>query len=138
GPARSRPQAIKPFHALGTSQSSLWKRLDRLRSRAGRTWLRVKGKTWVLTEDGEAALPLAEQVVRWCAALEEGLPQALPQGLRIGCGQRAAATYVRVATRAFREAQPGVPVRVTTLRGEQRIRRVALGALDLATVTHAR
>ena len=58
--------------------------------------------------------------------------------LRFACGQQAVAGPVRDVVRQFRQQHPQARVRISTVRGPQRIEGVANGVLDLALVEQLR
>ncbi|HEY8503584.1 MAG TPA: LysR family transcriptional regulator [Gemmataceae bacterium] len=127
---------------LNINQPSMSKRLGYLQHAGpvlARPWLVREGKTWKLTEEGQAVLPAVEEIVQRYAQLKEFVEQrdTRPR-VQFACGTRSAATFVRRAVHRYlrREEFRDVRLRLATLRGQARIERVANGSLDLATVDH--
>lgn len=134
-------EAAAAAEALQINQPSMSKRLAVLQhaSRGVRhPWIVRQGKRWELTEEGRRALPAAVEIVRRYRTLTESLEiaDAHSAELHFACGRHAAVGFVHDALVRLRVAQPELRVRVSTLRGRERIERVANGSLDLATVTH--
>lgn len=134
-------EAAAAAEALDINQPSMSKRLAVLQhARRGvrQPWIVRQGKRWVLTEEGRRALPAAEEIVRryWTLLESLQLTEAHPADVRFACGRHAAVGFVHDAVERLRAARPKLRVRVSTLRGRERIERVANGSLDLATVTH--
>jgi DNA-binding transcriptional LysR family regulator len=127
---------------LGINEASVSKRIKPLHTgrgeRAGRLlWLRKEGKTFRLTAEGAAVLPLAvDQLRRWGLFTTLATTERLPV-VTFACGQDAVTGFVREAVRLFRAAHAQVALQLATgIRGRDRITRVAGGELDLAVVTH--
>lgn len=138
---RHEGEAAAAAEALDINQPSMSKRLAVLQhARRGvrQPWIVRQGKRWVLTEEGRRALPAAEEIVRryWTLLESLELAEAHPADVRFACGRHAAVGFVHDALLRLRAAQPKLRVRISTLRGRERIERVANGSLDLATVTH--
>ena len=134
-------EASAAAQALDINQPSMSKRLAVLQhARRGvrQRWIMRQGKRWVLTDEGRRALPAAEEIVRRYWTLLESLELAedRPADVRFACGRHAAVGFVHEALARLRAAHAKLRVRVSTLRGRERIERVANGSLDLATVTH--
>ncbi|MFN4260522.1 MAG: LysR family transcriptional regulator [Gemmataceae bacterium] len=127
---------------LRINQPSMSKRLGYLQHVGpvlDRPWLVREGKSWHLTEEGRRVLPAVQEIVRRYEQLTEYLGPAhlaVPQ-VHFACGQQTVMGFVQQAIKRFQSEQPKVRLRITTLRGRQRIERVANGSLDLATVTHS-
>ncbi len=126
---------------LGINQPSMSKRLGYLQHSSPilpRPWLVREGKTWKLTEEGEAVLPAVEEIVALYAQLQEYVddPDRRTSQIRFACGQTMAGTLLRAAIEAFRNRSEyaQVRLRLNTIRAEDRIKRVASGSLDLAAV----
>lgn len=139
--ARHGGEATAAAAALKINQPSMSKRLAVLQhARRGipQPWVARQGKRWVLTEEGRRALPAAEEIVRRYWTLLESLDadDVHAADVRFACGRHAALGFVHDALVRLRAVQPELRVRVSTLRGRERIERVANGSLDLATVTH--
>jgi DNA-binding transcriptional LysR family regulator len=126
---------------LDINQPSMSKRLAQLQN-AGTSirspWLERRGKRWEMTDEGRRVLPAVQAVVFRYQALGDfavGGSMGGPE-LTFACGQHAATTFVLEALIRFRRERPEVRFQISTIRGEDRIERVANGHLDLATVTH--
>ncbi len=137
----SEGDASAAAEALEISQPSISKRLSALRRLVGgdedRSWLMLKGKRWLLTRDGERVIGTVadlvrhyEQVERFVATEEKGLST-----VTIACGQTAASGFVRIAIEKLLKSHPDCRVRLSTLRGRDRITGVAGGQFDMAIVT---
>jgi DNA-binding transcriptional LysR family regulator len=126
---------------LGLNQPTLSKRLKHLQH-AGpllrRPWLVREGKTWKLTDEGRRVWPAVAEIVDRFEGLDAFLEGAEsgPAAVRFACGQQMAAGPVRRAFRRFGREHPGLRLRVSTMRGRDRIEAVSNGSLDLAVVTH--
>jgi DNA-binding transcriptional LysR family regulator len=134
-------EAATAAESLNINQPSMSKRLAVLQhARRGipQPWIARQGKRWALTEEGRRALPAAEEIVRRYWTLLESLDEADAHAadVRFACGRHAALGFVHQAVVRLRAARPELRVRVSTLRGRERVERVANGSLDLATVTH--
>jgi DNA-binding transcriptional LysR family regulator len=134
-------EAAVAAQELDINQPSMSKRLAVLQhARRGVTqpWIVRQGKRWALTDEGRRALPAVEEIVRRYRTLLDSLDlgETHPADVRFGCGRHAAVGFVHDAVARLRVARPKLRVRVSTLRGRERIDRVANGSLDLATVTH--
>src|SRR5581483_4838257 len=124
--------------ALDINQASMSKRLKPLQHASAelpRPWIEKKGKRFVLTQEGRELLPAIREAVRWWQDFSAYVSKGRPAEVRFGCGQEAAGGFVLEAVAAFYKGRPPAALRVATLRGRERIRRVALGVLDLAAVT---
>jgi DNA-binding transcriptional LysR family regulator len=126
---------------LGLNQPTLSKRLKHLQH-AGpllrRPWLVREGKIWKLTEEGRRVWPAVAEIVDRFEGLDAFLEGADsgPAAVRFACGQQMAAGPVREALRHFRREHPGLRLRISTMRGRDRIEGVSNGSIDLAVVTH--
>lgn len=134
-------EAAAAADALDINQPSMSKRLAVLQhARRGvrQPWIVRQGKRWALTDEGRRALPAAEEIMRRYWTLLESLELAdvHPADVRFACGRSAAVGFVHDALVRLRAEHPKLRVRVSTLRGRERIELVANGSLDLATVTH--
>jgi len=131
--------AVAAAEELDINQPSMSKRLAQLQH-AGRIlrrpWLERRGKTWVLTEEGQRVLPAVEDIVRRYEQLRQFTVAPAKAGPCVACGQDVVSGVVLVAARAFRRHFPDQPFRVSTPRGQARIEGVASGAFDFALVTH--
>ncbi len=123
---------------LNINQASMSKRLKPLQhasTELPRPWLEKKGKRFVLTQEGRDLLPAIEEAVRWWQDFTGYVHSGRPAAVRFACGHEAVGGFVLEAVTAFVRERPTAPLRVSVLRGKSRIRRVALGVLDLAAVT---
>ena len=128
--------------ALGINQPSMSKRMAHLNQSGEvlkRPWLVREGKTWLLTEEGQRVLPVVRELIEryhtlygYTRKLETPHPT-----VRFACGQTTATGLVRRALERFRAKHPEIPIRISTMRGPQRIEGVASGALDLALVSRS-
>jgi DNA-binding transcriptional LysR family regulator len=124
---------------LNINQASMSKRLKPLQHASAdlpRPWVEKIGKRFVLTAEGRLVLPAVRHAVEWWRDFDRFVRGGRPQGVRFACGQEAVGGFVLEAVAAFHKKSADVGLRMATLRGRERIRRVALGLLDLATVTH--
>ena len=136
-------EAAAVMRELELNQPTLSKRLKYLQH-AGplldRPWLVREGKTWKLTAEGQKVYPAVEELVDRYQTLqtfvEEGGKPAGAAPVHFACGQQMAGSLVRRALREFRKTHPDAHLRITTLRGRERIEGVSNGSLDLAIVTH--
>lgn len=126
---------------LGITQPSISKRLTALRRLTSdpdrQPWLRLKGKRWRLTAEGQRVRGVVTDLVRryelmerFVASEREGKPV-----VSIACGQQAARGFVQTAIKKFLKENPECRVRISTPRGKARIEGVAGGQFDLAIVT---
>ena len=135
---RNEGDASRTAAQLGINQPSVSKRLRSLQHAGGplaRPWLRREGKLWKLTDEGRAVFPAAEELVRRYEQLTDFVHQPEKIAVRLGCGQRSVLGFVRVAIRRFRQKCPNARLRISTMRGRDRIEGVAAGLLDLAIVS---
>jgi DNA-binding transcriptional LysR family regulator len=124
---------------LGINQPSMSKRLKSLQhagSPLKHPWLERVGKSWKLTPEGERVLPAVRDLLDRHRQLTEFVSSRDRDQVRLACGQRATAGIVARALLQFRQENEDVPVRLSTLRGRERIERVATGSLDFALVSH--
>jgi len=127
--------------ALNISQPSVSKRLAALRRLTqvhdGQPWLRLQGKRWHMTPEGQRVRGIAADLVHRYRELERLLAgdRASKPIVSIACGQQAASGFVRAAIERFLKAHPNVQVRLATPRGKLRIIGVAGGQFDFAIVT---
>ncbi len=127
--------------SLEISQPSISKRMSALRrivgDGGGRPWLILKGKRWLLTEEGERVCGVVTDLVRRYEQVDSFIAdkQTVKQTVSIACGQMAACGFVANAITKAMIANPNVCVRVSTPRGRSRIEGVAGGQFDFAIVT---
>lgn len=146
---RSEGDAMVVARELDINQPSMSKRLKALQTPGpllARPWLRREGKTWHLTPEGEKVLPAVEELLqRYDRLLKFVEPERAQPTVSFGCGREFATTRALQAVKDFRKKyadpkengqgkKPPAHLHITTLRGHQRIERVANGSLDLAVV----
>jgi DNA-binding transcriptional LysR family regulator len=132
--------ALEAARRLGINQPSMSKRLRYLQHAGDvleHPWVQRQGRSWQLTPAGQQVLPAVEEIVRRYEQLarfvsEPKKPHARP--VNLACGQLAATGLVRDAAQRFRREFPESRLRISTPRGSQRIRGVAMGSYDLALV----
>src|SRR5690606_5057806 len=101
---------------------------------------------WFLTDEGEKVLPAVEELLqRYDRLLKFVEPECAQPTVAFGCGREFATTRALQAIHEFRKKYADlkedghgkkrpVHLHIATLRGHQRIERVANGSLDLAVV----
>ena len=129
--------ASKTATELDIKQPSMSKRLRYLQHRGivlkRQPWLFREGKTWKLTAEGQYALPAVKELINRHQRLLDFTETDRPE-LAIACGRHAVLGFVKDALQQFRRSHPKALVRISTLRGADRIARVASGSLDMAVV----
>lgn len=139
--ADNQGDASAAGQVLGISQPSISKRLSALRQitteHGGQSWLILKGKRWILTPEGERVRGVVTDLVQRYEQVERFIADAAKAApvVSVACGQMAAAGFVGTAVQNFLKTEPETQVRMTTIRGRQRIEGVAGGKFDLAVVT---
>jgi DNA-binding transcriptional LysR family regulator len=140
---RNEGEAAAVMRDLELNQPTLSKRLKYLQHAGpllARPWLVREGKTWKLTDEGRKVYPAAHELVdryrNLGAFVEDGGEAAGGALVRFACGQTIAAGLVRRALGEFSRKHPEARVRISTLRGRDRIEGVSSGSLDLAIVSH--
>jgi DNA-binding transcriptional LysR family regulator len=129
----------KVLGELKINQPSLSKRLRYFKEvgpLVRQPWLDLKGKTWLLTDEGRRVLPMVEDLLRRYDQMIRFIEAAEPAELTVGCGREAAGTLVLAAVRRFRDLRPDARFHLLTRRGAARIEGVSNGLIDLALVTH--
>ncbi len=134
---RNEGDAAKTTIELGINQPSMSKRLKYLQHADPRVlpkpWLYLDGKTWKLTDEGKQVYPAVEEITRRYDQLTRREEDRPP--VRFGCSSESAEGLALDALRALRRHDDKTRIRVTVLRGKDRIEQVANGSLDLALVT---
>ena len=103
-----------------------------------RAWIHRDGHVWRPTAEGEQVEPVVRDLVRRYDELlsfDQSRDESAPD-LWIGCGQTMASTLIPRAVAAVLKGTPSSRLRVSTMRGADRIRLVSAGLLDLAVVTY--
>ena len=128
---------------LDISQPTVSKRLAALRRLTsepdGEPWLLLKGKRWLLTDEGRRVLGVVSDVVTRHRQMEDFVrgEQVGRKSVSIACGQQASQGFMRTAVKQFLKAHPDSRLRISTPRSKSRIEGVAGGQFDLAIVSES-
>jgi len=136
---RNEGDASTTAEELDINQPSMSKRLRYLQHAGDplpRPWLVRKGKKWELTDEGRRVLPAVREIVHRYEQLTQFIDKPAEKQLRFACGQADVLGFVKQAVQHYRRRSPEVALRVSTLRGADRIEGVASGSLDLACVAY--
>lgn len=120
---------------LNVSASPLSRQIRRLESDLGHPLFRRQRQRLRLTEDGRRFLEEARALLAHASAVRERARAGGAGRLAIGCSQNAALDgTVMAALRDFGQENPGVAVRLVSLRSSPQIERLRQGALDIGFV----
>ncbi len=128
---------------LDISQPTVSKRLAALRRLTsepdGEPWLLLKGKRWLLTDEGQRVLGVVSDVLTRHRQMEDFVrgKQTGRKSVSVACGQQASQGFIRTAVKQFLKAHPDSRVRISTPRSKPRIEGVAGGQFDLAIVSES-
>ena len=128
---------------LDITQPTVSKRLAALRRLTsepdGEPWLLLKGKRWLLTDEGQRVLGVVSDVVTRHRQMEDFVrgERAGRKSVSVACGQQASQGFMRTAVKQFLKAHPDSRVRISTPRSKSRIEGVAGGQFDLAIVSES-
>ena len=128
---------------LDISQPTVSKRLAALRRLTsepdGESWLLLKGKRWLLTDEGHRVLGVVSDVVKRHRQMEGFVrgQQTGRKSVSVACGQQASQGFMRDAVKQFLKATPDCRIRLSKPRSKSRIEGVAGGQFDMAVVSES-
>lgn len=130
-------QASLAAKELGISQPTMSKRLTNLHERVPAAWLRLEGKKWLLTSEGQRIVPVVQDLVSRYQQAESfvALGGRARDRVCFACGQTAVHGIAKAAVEDFVKKFPNAQVQVSTPRGKSRIEGVIAGHYDLAIVS---
>ncbi|MBV9082907.1 MAG: LysR family transcriptional regulator [Acidobacteriaceae bacterium] len=127
----------KAGEALHVSHSAIHRQIRILEQELGDRLLVRKGKSACITESGAALVTVARRVQQDIANFQQQIRKVnrLETGhLRIGTGTSVLTFFLPPVLQRFRSEYPGVEVRITTGTGDQVVRDIQNGKLDVGVV----